>query len=222
MFPRLTRTIFDLASGLLTRRVVSGMDNLPPSGPYIIVINHLSFFDLPFVYGLLGGEKLTGWAAEKYERHPFFGPILKLLGAIFIDRGKVDRDAIARAVDWLQNGNILGIAPEGTRSPKHTLARGKTGTAYLAHEARVPILPIGIHGTERFWSSWLRLRRPTFAMTVGQLFHLPEHDPSERQARLRTDTDEIMCRIAALLPPEYRGVYSDHPRLRELLASSKV
>lgn len=217
MFSRLLRSFFNFASSLLARRVITGMENLPSSGPYILVINHLSFFDLPFVFGVLGGETVTGWAAEKYQRHPLFGPILKLAGGIFIERGQVDRQAIARAVAWLQRGNIFGMSPEGTRSKTHALARGKTGAAYLAHEAKVTLIPIGIHGTEQAWLYWSRLRRPTFAMRIGQPFRLPDIDPDQRQARLRADTDEIMCRIAALLPAQYHGYYADHPRLQELL-----
>jgi 1-acyl-sn-glycerol-3-phosphate acyltransferase len=217
MFSRLIRSFFNFASALLARRVITGLENLPSSGPYLLVINHLSFFDLPFVFGVLGGENVTGWAAEKYQRHPLFGPILKLAGGIFIERGQVDRDAITRAVAWLQRGNIFGMSPEGTRSKTHALARGKTGAAYLAHEANVPLIPIGIHGTEQAWSYWSRLRRPTFAMRIGQPFRLPEMDPDHRQARLRSDTDEIMCRIAALLPVRYRGYYASHPRLQALL-----
>jgi 1-acyl-sn-glycerol-3-phosphate acyltransferase len=217
MFRRLLRSFFNLASSLLSHRAISGLENLPSSGPYLLVINHLSFFDLPFVFGVLGSENVTGWAAEKYQRHPIFGPILKLAGGIFIERGQVDRDAISRAVAWLQHGNIFGMSPEGTRSKTHALARGKTGAAYLAHEAGVQLIPIGIHGTEQAWSCWLRLRRPTFTMRVGQPFHLPDMDPNQRQARLRSDTDEIMCRIAALLPTQYRGYYANHPRLQALL-----
>ncbi len=218
MFRRMLRAFFNTASALLTRRVILDSKNLPTSGPYILVVNHLSYFDLPFVYGLLGGANVTGWAAEKYQRHPFFGPLLKLAGGIFIERGQVDRPAIAQAVAWLQGGNIFGMAPEGTRSKTQSMARGKTGAAYLAHEAGVPLVPIGVYGTETAFSSWLRLRRPTLTLHIGDPFSLPALDPDQRHARLRFDTDEIMCRIAALIPAQYHGYYADHPRLQSLLA----
>ena len=221
MFNRFLRAFFNAASALLSRRDLFGLENIPSSGPYILVINHLSFFDLPFVFGVLGGENVTGWAAEKYQRHPLFGPILKMAGGIFIERGKVDRRAIAQAVDWLQRGNVFGMAPEGTRSKTKALARGKTGAAYLAHESQAALIPVGIHGTENAWHNWLRLRRPTFTMRVGTPFRLDPLDPEQRQSRLRADTDEIMCRIAALLPTQYHGHYADHPRLRDLLAQEK-
>jgi 1-acyl-sn-glycerol-3-phosphate acyltransferase len=219
MFNRFLRAIFKTTIALISRTVVLGRDNLPQSGPYIMAINHLSYFDLPFTFGEVGGEGVSGWAAEKYQRHPLFGPMLKLAGGIFIERGQVDRNAIARAIDWLNQGKIFGMAPEGTRSNTKALARGKTGAAYLAHEANVPLIPIGIHGTEEAWSSWRRLRRPTFFMHIGAPFFLsPLVDPDQRHVRLRKDTDEIMCRIAALIPAQYHGHYANHPRLQELLA----
>lgn len=217
MFSRFLHWIFDLLSRLLVRRQIEGFENLPESGPYILAINHLSYFDLPFVFGLLGGEDVTGWAAEKYARHPLFGPILRMGGGIFIDRGEVDRSALSAAEAWLNKGKIFGMAPEGTRSRDHQLQRGKTGVAYLSQTTGAPIVPIGIHGTEDTIHCWLRFRRPTFYMHIGAPFTLPPLDPNHRMASLRRDTDEIMCRIAALLPPEYRGMYADHPRLQELL-----
>ncbi len=217
MLSRFLRWIFDLLSRLLSHRDIKGLENLPESGPYILAINHLSYFDLPFVFGMIGGENVTGWAAEKYAHHPFFGPILRMGGGIFIDRGEVDRGALGAAQAWLNQGNIFGMAPEGTRSKDNQLQRGKTGVAYLSHMTGAPIVPIGIFGTEDTIHCWLRLRRPTFHMRIGEPFTLPPLDPDDRTTSLRRDTEEIMCRIAALLPPEYRGIYVDHPRLQEFL-----
>ncbi len=220
MFARLLRWVFNLFSALLSHRDVLGLENLPPDGPYIIVINHLSYFDTPFAYGLLGGDKVTGWAAEKYEHHPVFGLILRIAGGIFIQRGQVDRTAIAAAVQWLKHGGIFAIAPEGTRSKTGSLARGKTGAAFLANEADVPIVPVGLTGTENVLQAWRQLRRPLLTMHISKPFTLPPLNPENRSSDLRQNTDEIMCHIAALVPPEYRGVYADHPRLQELLRST--
>lgn len=219
MFSRFLRWFFNTASALLSRREILGLDNLPPKGPYILAVNHLSYFDLPLVFGIVGGENVTGWAAEKYARHPFFGPILRLGQAIFIERGQIDRHAMAAAVDWLARGNIFGMAPEGTRSKTGSMARGKTGIAYLAHEIDVPIVPIAVSGTEKAFLAWRHLRRPHFKMQIGQPFRLPKFDETLRSAGLRQNTDEVMCRIAAMLPPQYHGFYADHPRLLELRAS---
>lgn len=217
MTARLLRWIFNLLSALLSRRVVHGWENLPSHGPYILATNHLSIFDVPFVFGLIGDENVTGWAAEKYERHPIFGPILRMGGGIFIQRGEVDRHALSTAIAWLRAGKIFGMAPEGTRSPTGALIRGKTGIAFLAHETGAPIVPAAITGTEAAWRAWRRLRRPTFTLRIGTPFTLPPLDPQDHAASLRRNTDEVMCRIAALLPTAYRGLYADHPRLRALL-----
>jgi len=80
-------------------------------------------------------------------------------------------------------------------------------------------VPIAHWGTENTIRSWMRLRRPRIEIRIGRPFRLPPVDPDERGASLRHNADEVMCRLAALLPPAYQGHYRDHPRLRELLAS---
>ncbi len=223
MLPRVLRWIFNALFALLTTRRVEGRENLPPQGPYILAVNHLSLFDVPFVYGLLGGEHMVGWAAEKYERHPLFGPILRAGGGIFIQRGKVDRRALLAGMEALRRGKVFGLAPEGTRSPTGALIRGKVGVAYLAHQADVPVVPAAIIGTERLGRDLLRLRRPRLTLRIGKPFRLPPLQTDKpTAAMLRRDVDEIMCRIAALLPPEYRGVYADHPRLQALLQGEQA
>jgi len=220
MFSRFLRWSFNFLAALLARRDVAGLENLPAHGPYILAVNHLSIFDLPFVFGLAGGENVTGWAAEKYARHPLFGPILRMGKGIFIERGQVDRHAIDAAVHWLQAGNVFGIAPEGTRSKTGAMARAKTGIAFLASEVDVPIVPIAVSGTEHTIACWKRLRRPHFRLRAGEPFSLPPLDEANRNASLRANADEVMCRIAVMLPPEYRGYYAEHPRLKQLLAGS--
>jgi 1-acyl-sn-glycerol-3-phosphate acyltransferase len=222
MLARILRWIFNAAFALLTKRELHGFDNLPPHGPYILAANHLSYFDLPLLYGLVGGPHVTGWAAEKYQHHPLFNPLVRLGGGTFIRRGEVDRKALDFAVDWLKRGNVFGMAPEGTRSKTGMLARGKTGAAYLANLAGAAIVPFAITGTEALWQTLIRLRRPRLTVRVGIPFRLPLLSQAERAADLRRHTDEIMCRIAALLPPAYRGVYANHPRLQELLSETPL
>ncbi|MEW6568464.1 MAG: lysophospholipid acyltransferase family protein [Chloroflexota bacterium] len=218
--PSLLRRIFDLLFRLLTRRSVSGLEHVPAQGPYLLVSNHLSRLDAPLIYALIGGAHLTGWAAEKYERHLLFGTILRLGGGIFIRRGEVDREALQSAVEWLHGGKVFGMSPEGTRSKTGGLIRGKTGAAYLVQQTSVAVVPAAVWGTESAIAQLLRLRRPEVFARFGHPFSLPGFDEGERAAGLRRNTDEIMCRIAALLPPEYRGVYADHARLAQLLAGT--
>jgi 1-acyl-sn-glycerol-3-phosphate acyltransferase len=202
---------------LLAIRDIQGLENLPANGPYIFALNHLSMFDVPLVFSIVGDKPVTGWVAEKYYKHILLGPMLKIGGGVFIRRGQVDRTAIADAVAWLNEGNVFGVAPEGTRSDTHALIRGKTGLAFLADEASVPVIPMAVTGTEMVFQHWLRLRRPVLSLRIGKPFHLPPLGSNNRSSSLRNNTDEIMCQIAAMLPPEYWGVYADHPRLAELL-----
>jgi 1-acyl-sn-glycerol-3-phosphate acyltransferase len=115
---------------------------------------------------------------------------------------------------------VFAVAPEGTRSKTGGLARGKSGVVYIAQHAGVPIVPVAHFGTERVTRTWLQLRRPEVTVRVGRLFTLPPLASTERSTALREQTDLVMCHIAALLPPEYRGVYADHPELRKLLAKA--
>jgi len=222
MQSRALRWIFDKLMALLTRRTVEGRENLPPKGPYIVAANHLHLLDAPLLYALVGSDQLSGWAAEKWQNDPFIGTILKLGGATFIRRGEVDREAISAAVDWLKAGKVFGIAPEGTRSKTGGLIRGKSGIAYIAHEAGVPIVPIGHYGTEKIWSALAHLRRQPVTVRIGKPFFLPPLSAHDRAASLRQQAEEVMCRIAILLPPGYRGMYADHPLLQELLLEDPV
>jgi 1-acyl-sn-glycerol-3-phosphate acyltransferase len=217
------RALHWFVRSVITRLVLirpKGLEHLPPAGPYILAANHLAFWDAPIIYGLVGGPNLTGWAAEKYRYNPIWGTILRMGSGVFIERGAVDRDALGAAVAWLRQGKVFGLAPEGTRSKTGGLARGKSGVVFVAHQAGVPIVPLAHFGTERVTRTWLRLRRPEVTVRVGQPFTLPPLPSTERSAQLHEQADLVMCHIAALLPPEYRGVYADHPELRKLLASA--
>ena len=222
MFVRFFRCLSNTLLALVSTREVQGLDNIPSQGPYILVANHLSRVDAPLLLTLVRSNNVTGWAAEKYRQHPLFGLIVRLGGGIFIRRGEVDRDALVAAVAWLQKGNIFGVAPEGTRSKTGALIRAKTGAAYLADQAKVLIVPIAIAGTESIMRNLLRLRRSRLIVQIGKPFLLPAIQDNDRSKGLRRNTDEIMCRIAAMLPQAYRGVYADHPRLKELLDETGI
>jgi len=220
MLARFAKWIFHATFTLLTQLEVKNLENIPSIGPYILAPNHLSRADPPLLFIYFGGKNVTGWVAEKYRRNLFFGLLVRLGNPIFIRRGEVDRQAIDAAVKALRSGKIFGLAPEGTRSRVGSLIRGKTGVAFLADASRVPILPTAITGTDSLFRDLLRLRRPRITLTFGELFHLPPLDPEDRNAGLRKNTDEVMCRIAAMLPESYWGVYADHPRLQELLMTN--
>jgi len=215
---RALKAFFQAGLAVLTRQQISGGERIP-NPPFIIAINHLGVFDVPLIYGQFGGPHITGWAAEKYEHDLIFGTLLRSGGAIFIQRGLVDRKALDAAVDWLHRGKAFALAPEGTRSPTAAMARAKTGIAYLAHDSKAPVVPIAITGPEVVSASLRRLHRPLLTATVGEPFELPPFPAQDRTAGLRRNTDAVMCRIAAMLPASYRGYYADFPLTRALIES---
>ena len=123
-------------------------------------------------------------------------------------------------ITLMENGKCLVIAPEGTRSRVGSLIEGKPGVAYLAARSGFPVVPAVITGTEdkAILANLKRLRKSDITLTAGEPFIVPPLPNKDRNAALQKYTDEIMCRMAALLPARYRGVYAEHPRLKELLA----
>jgi 1-acyl-sn-glycerol-3-phosphate acyltransferase len=113
----------------------------------------------------------------------------------------------------------LGIAPEGTRSLTGAMIPAKTGVAYLADKAGVPIIPVAIWGTEKAVAQLKRLRRPDIHVRFGKPLDLPKLERGDREAALQRNTDLIMCSIARMLPEKYRGVYAGHPCLEALSAA---
>jgi len=203
----------------LTKFRVENQENIPEKGGVLLTTNHLSRLDTPLLLAITDREDLVAIVAKKYQEMLIFRWILSKVGTmVWMDRSKTDFSAMRDALEQLRKGAIVGIAPEGTRSRESKgLLEGKPGAALMAARASVPIVPVGIIGSEEINQNWLKLRRPLVTIRVGEAYTLPEIDRDNRQASLMRYTEEIMCRIAVLLPPEYRGFYADHPRLKELL-----
>jgi len=209
--------VFRLLFFLLTRVHVHGKENIPSQGGFIAAANHLSIVEVPLTYCLIKREDVTGLIAKKHRSNPLFRWLVNVLDGIWLNRDEIDTRALRAARDHLMAGGVLGVAPEGTRSHTGALIEAKTGVAFLADQAGVPILPIAVSGTWQIATELLTLRRPKIVVQIGDLFTLPSIDRSDRDAGLQRNTDEIMCRLAALLPPENRGFYADHPRVQELI-----
>ncbi len=199
---------------------VNGLKNIPREGGAILASNHLGRLDAPLGFCLLERQDATSLVADKYKKSLFFRWIVDATGGIWINREDADLQAMRAARDLLKQGGLLGIAPEGTRSRNGKLGPAKTGVAYLADKVDVPIIPIAIHGTEKAFQELFRFRRPHLYVHFGEPFFLSPLDRKDREAGMQRNTDEIMCRIAAMLPQNYRGVYEKHPRLGELLTES--
>jgi 1-acyl-sn-glycerol-3-phosphate acyltransferase len=219
-----TRFLVRTAIHLIAHVEVTDLDNIPAAGAVIAVSNHLGRLDAMMPYTFSDRTDITMLIAEKYYANPIFRMLGKQLDGVFIDRFNADVGALREAFHRLKRGGLLVMAPEGTRSPTEGLIEGKPGSGYLAAKAGVPIVPVGITGTEdRLVGQQLRhLRRVQIRARVGKPFTLPPFDNKHREAAVQHATDEIMCQIAALIPPHNRGIYADHPRLAELLSLSRT
>jgi len=215
------RSIFRLLFTLLSHVQVAGMENIPEDAA-IMSSNHLGRLDSVLIFAILERKNATGMVAAKYKKRPFFRWVVNSVDGIWINREETDFQALRQALSYLQGGGLLGIAPEGTRSPTGALMQAKIGVAYIADKAKVPIMPVGITGTEKAVRELFRFQRPYISVRFGRPFRLPPVDRRERNKALQLNTDEIMCQIAVLLPPAYRGVYADHPRLLELVDMNAV
>jgi len=186
---------------------VEGEENIPTQGPAIIYFNHTSFIDSVAVVKSVRRD-VVPVARFDFGTIPIWGIFPKLWGAIPINRGAIDRDALEQAVKVLESGELLLLAPEGTRSP--AMRRAKDGMAYLAARTGVPVIPAAVEGTEGFPTiSPRRWAQPGAHIRFGKPFRFRIPEGRVPRQWLRKMTDEAMYRLASLLPPARRGVYGN-------------
>lgn len=200
------------------RLEVRGGEHLPAGG-FVASTNHISYFDAPLIFCLLRGRPVTAFAADTYRPKFFFRVFVQQIDTIWVHRGAIGPSTLKHALQALRAGRVIGVAPEGTRSHTAQLLPGKPGAVSLAAAAGRPIVPIAITGTEQLAAAiksfrWLAGRRVTVTVTFGEPLTIPPLGRGERAEKLDELTTELMCRLAALLPPAYRGVYADHPQVR--------
>jgi 1-acyl-sn-glycerol-3-phosphate acyltransferase len=190
---------------------VRGGKNVPPTGPLIVVANHVHLLD-PILLALSFSRWISFMAKEELFRNPFLRPILRWAQVFVVRRqgSTVEkRQVIEQAQDMLNGGLVLGMFPEGKRSREGRLLPGKTGSARIASQTGVLLLPVGIIGTDKIRGiSWL-WRHPHIIVNIGQPFRLPSFDGRLNKTQLELLTTQLMSEIAALLPPEYQGAYSE-------------
>jgi len=186
---------------------VEDFNKIPSAGPCILVGNHINFLEVPIVLSHLDNHMVTGMAKKETWDNPIFYFLFNQWGIIPIDRNRIDREALRRSAQALSQGKILAISPEGTRSKDGRLLPGKPGVTALAVRSQAPMLPVGFFGYEDFWRNLKHMRRTEFHMVVGKPFRLKSGDDCLARDVRQAVTDEIMYKIAELLPEKYRGHY---------------
>jgi 1-acyl-sn-glycerol-3-phosphate acyltransferase len=223
---KFTRFLIRFLLRLLTHVEVRGAENIPSSKNFIIAANHIGLVDAFLPFYIVNNTNLVLLVGEKWEKLWIMRWLGRGLNFLFVDRFNPDLKAIRQVITRMRHGEALVITPEGTRSKVGYLIEGKQGVSYLAAKMGFPITPVGISGTfdSDFFSKLKRLRRPYITVNIGKAFSLPPlpTGAQDRDEVLKADTEEIMCRIALILPVEQRGFYSDHPRLRQLLEGNNL
>jgi 1-acyl-sn-glycerol-3-phosphate acyltransferase len=216
----LARLVVNIIYRGLSRVTVYGMERIPDIPSYIAVSNHVGRLDAGLVYYLLDRRDIIMMVAEKYRKHWWSRALVWAVNGIYIDRFNADLNALREVFRRLKQGGVLVVAPEGTRSKSGTLQEARDGASFVAARTGMTIMPGGLVGTQdsEVVSRLKRFRRLDIELRIGPPFTLPPLERHDRVEQLKTYTDEMMCRIAVLLPPEMRGVYADHPRTAELLA----
>lgn len=205
---RLTNWILRLVFRTVCRIDIEELKKIPQNGPMIIVGNHINFLEAPVLVPHLDNPNLISVAKKESWKNPLFKFLFDRWGIIPLDRDAVDREAFRLMLAAIGTGKILVVFPEGTRSIDGQLLQGKPGVVTLVLRSGVPVLPVGLHGYEDFWDNLKQLRKTDFHIKVGKPFRVNFNgDALSREVR-QAVTDEIMYKIAELLPEKYRGYYS--------------
>jgi 1-acyl-sn-glycerol-3-phosphate acyltransferase len=192
----------------LTRCTLAGLERLPKCGPALIATNHLGDADVALLLAALPTAPEALGKIDLLIEYPLLWRIMDSYGTIWVHRGRVDRRALACAVDALHSGRYVVIAPEGRYQLTSGLEEGGFGAAYVALRAGVDVIPIGLSGTQNaeVYGHLRHLSRPRVSLAVGEALHLAGDNSPHA---LRQATREIMESIAVLLRPQERGAYAD-------------
>lgn len=194
---------------------VVGQENIPASGPLLVVGNHFDFADpvatiaaLPYPLEFFAGtQRPAAPAIAKW--------IPELWKVYLVGRGTGSRYALKAAESVMQQNGVLAIFPEGGAWAQ-VLRPPRPGTAYVATRTNVPILPLGITGMSDIFPSLRQGRRTRVTVRVGRPFGPYSVNGHGRNRREQLDAigHDIMQHIAALLPPEQHGIYATDPAIR--------
>jgi 1-acyl-sn-glycerol-3-phosphate acyltransferase len=155
------------------RGKIYGVENVPQTGPFLVVSNHASYFDPPIVSNCVG-RPVAYMAKEELFHVPVLAQAIKLYGAYPVSRGSADRNAIRAALEYLENGWAVGVFLEGTRTPDGRISDPKRGAALLAAKAKVPVLPVCLWGSDKILQPGSKLPHSVpLTVRIGELIPAP-------------------------------------------------
>jgi 1-acyl-sn-glycerol-3-phosphate acyltransferase len=209
---KIARPIVEWALRAVIRLKIEGKENLPADGPIIAVFNHLNLIDPPLhIIGILPRDSIIMAKEELfyYWPIPLFRILMDIAEAYPVRRRGTPEErqmSMKYAEEVLARGLLFGIYPEGTRSKAGCLKEAYHGCALIALKTGVPLIPVSIRGTEKLKGiGWLT--RQTVTITFGKPFTMPPVQGEPNGKQLKELTGYIMGKVAAILPPEYRGIY---------------
>jgi len=194
-----------------------------PKGGYMLASNHLGRLDSLAVYCVVDNDDLIHPLTDKYKKYWYGRLAGRIFNVTWLTRGQADMSAIKEFISRLKKGAVMIIAPEGTRSKMVSLLKAEPGAIYIASSSNVGIIPVALTGTEDadVVARLKKFKKLKITITAGDELYFPPDIKSvkgaERDVLLQSSIDEVMCRIAAMLPESYRGYYKDFPRVKELL-----
>ena len=220
MMYKIVAVIVKFATSILCRIDAPDIYKIPERGPLIVISNHTGQLEVAVFFGHLQPRPMTGWAKMEAWDNAFLNWLFNIWGLIPVRRGEADTSALRRAIKALEDGYIFGIAPEGTRNKTGKLNRARPGAVMLAIHSGAPILPVAHWGGEAFLKNLPRFKRTDFHIRVGEPFRL-RLDGLKVSREIRQQlADEMMIRLAELLPTEYQGAYEDVIRNEKILTES--
>jgi 1-acyl-sn-glycerol-3-phosphate acyltransferase len=198
---------------ILVKIKIKGSENIPKKGSFIVVCNHFNILDAPFVIFAIKKPINFLMASDQTVMTQFmWAPWL--YGFIPTNRQNIAPTTIKNSLAAIKKGEVIGIFPEGSAT-ENFIRPAKNGAAYLAMRTGVQILPMSLIGTDNIWNNLFKGVRSKLQINIGEPFRtksLPK-ERTERNEAIMITGEDIMCRIAALIPDEYHGVYTGDKRI---------
>jgi len=182
---------------------------VPSHGPLILITNHVHMPEIPTLFLRLVPRPVTGMLLADRWENALLRWMLNTFHIIPLRRGEADLAGLRLGLDMLSKGYIVIVDPEGTRSHNGRLQAGRAGAVLLALRSGAPLFPVVHYGSENYLHNLRRLRRTDFHFVVGKPFRIDPQAATSLHRLRQPIINEVMAQMAALLPPQYRGVYAD-------------